>query len=207
MVIFEHKRQLHSLWMLLHEFKTPQDKVGRWITTWLHFFFRESCFKPTCKSSSLPASYSATGHTSPRVVKTLLSSSHLGLGDSEGDSLRVKTYWWNLRVGYARLGGTVNTRIKITYSKYLFLDLHMQKDLPGLLFLAKKVVMQGQIQKNRKGGIDARKACPIGLVWRSRPFTFLLWAESGRKGSGESSTPDLCCAKIVARQSDCSICN
>ena len=47
------------------------------------------------------------------------------------------------------------------------------------------------------------------LVWRSRPFTFLLWAEGGRKGSGdgESSTPDLCCAKIVARQSDCSICN
>ena len=38
----------------------------------------------------------------------------------------------------------------------------MQKDLPGLLFLAKKVVMQGQIQENRKGGIDARKACPLG---------------------------------------------
>ena len=32
----------------------------------------------------------------------------------------------------------------------------------------------------------------VTVVWRSRPFTFLLWAEGGRKGSGESSTPDLC---------------
>ena len=60
---------------------------------------------PVC----LPTSYFATGLTSPGVVKTLLSTSHL-LGTLTEDKL---------------------------------VELSILRPIPGLLFLAKKVVMEG----------------------------------------------------------------
>ena len=60
------------------------ERVGRWITTLLHF---QEMIIVKLFQVHKQVQYSATGLTAPGVVKTLLSTSHLGLVDSEGDSL------------------------------------------------------------------------------------------------------------------------
>ena len=82
---------------------------------------------------------------------------------------------------------TVNTRTIINYCKSLFLDLHMQRNLPGLHFLVKKLVMEGTAQgfflhswlridhytrpQKGKSPITTRKLVPIR---RARSFLKFL---------------------------------
>ena len=85
------------------------------ITTWLHFqetiIFQRKLFQVHMQVQySLPTTFSATGLTSPGVVKTLLSTSHL-------------------------LG---------TLTEHILVELSIP--IPGLLFLAKNVVMEGTSQ-------------------------------------------------------------
>ena len=82
-------------------------------------YFKESCFKSTCKSSSLPTSYSATG-----LSYITRSSKDTALN----------------------LTSTRGFRGRLTLTEDILVELSILGPIPGLLFLAKKVVMEGTSQ-------------------------------------------------------------
>ena len=71
------------------------------------------------------------------------------------------------------------------------LDHHFQAFLRMHIFLLIHTDETHCVDYNQKEVYyQARITVMLGLVWFSRPSTFLLWAEGGRKGSGDSSTGD-----------------